>query len=139
MDNEKMFDLADELKKLRDLKADLEAQVKETNAKIDDTDYRLSEVMAEGEVQNFTRSGTMFCLTTMTRASAAGGFKDELFVALRENGLGDIITETVNANTLSSTIKGLIEENADTLPAWLTGLVNVFDKTTVSVRKATKS
>jgi predicted nuclease with TOPRIM domain len=139
MHNEKMFELADELKTLRDQKADLEAQLKDTNAKIDDTDYRLSEVMAEDEVQNFTRSGIMFCLTTKTRASAAGGLKDELFVALRENGLGDIITETVNANTLSSTVKGLIEENDDTLPAWLDGLVNVFDKTTVSVRKAAKN
>ncbi|MDR0531133.1 MAG: hypothetical protein LBG83_03595 [Oscillospiraceae bacterium] len=139
MHDEKMFELADELKALRDLKADLEAQLKDTNAKIDDTDYRLSEVMAEDEVQNFTRAGVMFCLTTKTRASASAGLKDDLFVALRENGLGDIITETVNANTLSSTVKGLIEENGDALPTWLDGLVNVFDKTTVSVRKAAKN
>jgi predicted nuclease with TOPRIM domain len=138
MNNEPLFELADELKRLRDLKADLEAQVKDTNAKIDEVDYRLSEMMAETETQNFTRAGTMFCLTTKTRASAAAGVKDELFVALRENGLGDIITETVNANTLSSTVKGLIEENGDALPCWLTGLVNVFDKTTVQVRKSTK-
>jgi predicted nuclease with TOPRIM domain len=138
MHNEKMFELADELKTLRDTKAALEDELKSVNAKIDDTDYRLSEVMAEDEVQNFTRAGVMFCLTTKTRASASAGLKDDLFVALRENGLGDIITETVNANTLSSAVKGLIEENGDTLPAWLDGLVNVFDKTTVSVRKSTK-
>jgi predicted nuclease with TOPRIM domain len=138
MHDEKMFELADELKALRDKKTALEDELKATNAKIDDTDYRLSEVMAEDEVQNFTRSGVMFCLTTKTRASAAGGLKDALFIALRENGLGDIITETVNANTLSSTVKGLIEENGDALPDWLAGLVNVFDKTTVSVRKSTK-
>jgi hypothetical protein len=35
-------------------------------------------MMAQTETQNFTRAGTMFCLTTKTRASAAVGFKDDL-------------------------------------------------------------
>ena len=138
MENNAMFDLADELKRLRDLKDDLEAQVKDVNAKIDEADYKLSEVMAETETQNFTRAGTMFCLTTKTRASAAAGVKDDLYGALRDNGYGDLVYETVNANSLSSFVKERIEENGDALPDWLTGLVNVFDKVTVSVRKATK-
>jgi predicted nucleic acid-binding Zn-ribbon protein len=138
MDSEKMFDLADELKRLRDLKSDLEAQVKEVNEKIDDTDYRLSELMAESETQNFTRAGTMFCLTTKTRASAVAGSKEELYAALRSQGFGDLVYETVNANSLSSFVKERIEENEETLPDWLTGLVNVYDKTTVGVRKSSK-
>ena len=138
MDSEKMFDLADELKRLRDLKSDLEAQVKEVNEKIDDTDYRLSELMAESETQNFTRAGTMFCLTTKTRASAVAGSKEALYAALRSQGFGDLVYETVNANSLSSFVKERIEENGETLPDWLTGLVNIFDKVTVGVRKASK-
>ena len=138
MENNAMFDLADELKRLRDLKDDLEAQVKDVNAKIEEADYKLSEVMAETETQNFTRAGTMFCLTTKTRASAAAGVKDDLYEALRDNGYGDLVYETVNANSLSSFVKERIEENGDALPDWLMGLVNVFDKVTVSVRKATK-
>ena len=138
MDNNTMFDLADELKRLRDLKADLEAQVKEVSEKIDATDYKLSELMAESETQNFTRSGTMFCLTTKTRASAVAGSKEELYGALRAQGYGDLVYETVNANSLSSFVKERIEDNGDALPEWLSGLVNVFDKVTVGVRKATK-
>lgn len=138
MNQDKMFELADELKALRDLKADLEQQVKDTTAKIEEVDYRLSELMAETETQNFTRAGTMFCLTTKTRASATAGIKTELYTALKENGFGDLVYETVNANSLSSFVKEQIEGNGDTLPEWLTGLVNVFDKTTVSVRKSTK-
>ena len=138
MENNAMFDLADELKRLRDLKDDLETQVKDVNAKIEEADYKLSEVMAETETQNFTRAGTMFCLTTKTRASAAAGVKDDLYEALRDNGYGDLVYETVNANSLSSFVKERIEENGDALPDWLMGLVNVFDKVTVSVRKATK-
>ena len=138
MNQDKMFELADELKSLRDMKADLEQQVKDTAEKIDTVDYRLSELMAETETQNFTRAGTMFCLTTKTRASAAAGVKDSLYAALKDNGFGDLVYETVNANSLSSFVKEQIEGNGDTLPKWLAGLVNVFDKTTVSVRKSTK-
>jgi len=148
MDNNPMFELADELKRLRDLKADLEAQVKDVTAQIDETDYRLSELMAETETQNFTRAGTMFCLTTKTRASAVADRKEELYAALREQGYGDLVYETVNANSLSSFVKERMEEtaealgdsdNGDALPAWLMGLVNVFDKVTVGVRKAAKN
>lgn len=138
MANNKMFELADDLKRLRDLKADLEERVKDVTAQIDATDYRLSELMAETETQNFTRAGTIFYLTTKTRASATAGVKDELFRTLRANGYGDLVYETVNANSLSSFVKEQIEGNSDMLPGWLEGLVNVFDKTTVSVRKAMK-
>jgi len=138
MDHNPMFELADELKRLRDLKADLETEVKETVAQIEETDYRLSELMAETETQNFTRAGTMFCLTTKTRASAVPDSKEELYAALRAQGYGDLVYETVNANSLSSFVKEQIEENGDALPAWLMGLVNVFDKVTVGVRKAAK-
>ena len=139
MEQNTMFTLADELKTLRDIKSDLEEQLKEVNSKIDETDYRLSELMAETETQNFTRAGTMFCLTNRIRASAAAGTKDELYDALKANGFGDLVYETVNANSLSSFVKEQIQaSDDDTLPQWLVGLVNVFDKTTVSVRKSTK-
>ena len=138
MNDETMFELAEKLKALRDQKTETEAALKEINAQIDETDYRLSELMAESETQNFTRSGTMFCLTTKTRASAVAGSKEELYSALRDQGYGDLVYETVNANSLSSFVKERIEENEDILPDWLTGLVNVFEKTTVGVRKASK-
>ena len=64
--------------------------------------------------------------------------KDALFEALKANGYGDLVYQTVNANSLSSFVKEQIESNGDTLPGWLEGLVSLFDKTTVSVRKATK-
>ena len=57
---------------------------------------------------------------------------------LREAGFGDLVYETVNANSLSAFVKEQIMENGDALPAWLDGLVTVFEKTTVGVRKATR-
>lgn len=138
MDLEKMFELADTLRSLREEKAGAELRLKEINAAIDEADYRLSELMAETETQNFTRAGMMFCLTSKTRASATAGRKEELFSALRGAGYGDLVYETVNANSLSAFVKEQIAENGDVLPSWLDGLVNVFEKTGVSLRKSSK-
>ena len=133
-----MLEWADKLKVLRDRKAELEAEIKEINMQIDDADWHLSNLMAESETQNFTHAGTMFCLTTKTRASAKAGLKDELFRALRDEGYGDMITETINANNLSAFVKEQIAEHGDSLPDWLEGLVSVYEKTTVGVRKAAR-
>ncbi|OQA28967.1 MAG: hypothetical protein BWY57_03411 [Betaproteobacteria bacterium ADurb.Bin341] len=139
MDNsEKMFELADQLKALRDEKKDAEQRVKELNAALDETDAALAQLMTDTETQNFTRSGTMFCLTNTTRASATSDRKDELFEALRAEGYGGLVYETVNANSLSAFVREQLSENDDVLPDWLEGLVSVFEKTTVGVRKATR-
>ena len=71
-----MLEWADRLKSLRDRKAELEAELKDINARIDDADWHLSNLMAESETQNFTHAGTMFCLTTKTRVSAKAGKKE---------------------------------------------------------------
>ncbi len=134
----RMYELAEQLKQLREEKKDAEQRVKDINAEIDNTEYALVQLMAETETQNFTRAGTMFSLTTKTRASAMAGRKDKLYSALKENGFGELVYETVNANSLSAFVKEQIAENQDNVPDWLNGLVNVYEQTSVSVRKSTK-
>lgn len=130
-----MFDLADKLKELKERKAELADMVKENNAEIEQAELQLSQLMASTETQSFQRAGTLFYLTTKTYASADKEHKDELFEALRSEGYGALITETVNANSLSAFVKEQMSENDDALPDWLEGKVNVFDKVTVSLRK----
>jgi hypothetical protein len=137
-ESERMFELADRLKELRDTKKELEQKLKAVNAEIEEVDFNLANAMLESETQNFTRSGVMFCLTNTTRASVATERKEELFEALRAEGYGGLIYETVNANSLTAFVKEQMAENNDQLPEWLNGLVNVFEKTTVGVRKAAK-
>lgn len=134
----RMFELADTLKELKEAKKLAEQEVKDINAKIDEVDYALSELMAESETQSFTRSGTMFYLTTTTRASAVAEKKTDIYNSLKTNGYGDLVYETVNANSLSAFVKEQTSENDDLLPDWLEGLVTVFEKTSVGVRKAAK-
>ena len=138
MPSEELFALADQLRELKETKKYAEQELKEITEEIDRVDAALAERMISTETQNFTRNGTMFCLTNATRASAAAGKKEELFAALRAAGFGDLVYETVNANSLSAFVKEQTMENEDVLPGWLEGLVNVFEKTTVGVRKAAR-
>ena len=138
-DTSMLFELADQLKDLRDTKKNLEQQLKAINAQLEEKDTALATAMAESETQNFTRSGTMFCLTNTTRASASTERRQELFEALRTGGFGDLIYETINANSLSAFVKEQMLENMNTLPDWLNGLVNLYEKATVGVRKATRN
>ena len=138
MESNDLFVLADELRELKETKKRLEDELKAVGLVIDCVDADLAQRMAEAETQNFTRNGTMFCLTSTTRASATAGRKDELFDALRAAGYGDLVYETVNANSLSAFVKDQTTENGDNLLQWLAGLVTVFEKTTVGVRKVAR-
>ena len=138
MTSEDLFALADQLRELKETKKFAEQELKEITEEIERVDAALAERMISTETQNFTRNGTMFCLTNTTRASAATDRKNELFAARRGAGFGDLVYETVNANSLSAFVKEQTAENEDVLPKWLDGLVNVFEKTTVGVRKAAK-
>ena len=116
MQTQNMYELAEQLKQLREKKKAAEQQLKDIHAEIAQTEYQLSVQMAETETQNFTRAGTTFALTTKIRASAVAGRKEELYAALKENGCGDLVYETVNANSLSAFVKEQIAENQDTVP-----------------------
>ena len=131
-----MFTLADRLKALRERKDELADETKANNAEIEKTELELSQLMAQTETQSFQRAGTLFYLATKTYASANKEQKDELYETLKNEGYGSLITETINANSLSAFVKEQMSENDDTLPDWLEGKVNVFDKVTVNLRKS---
>ena len=133
-----LFELADRLKALKDKKKEIETSLKGVNDMIFEVESALAELMTLSETQNFTRSGTMFSLTTSTKASAKAGRKDELYALLKDAGYGDLVVETVNPSSLSAFVKEQISENNDSLPQWLEELVNVFEKTSISIRKNKK-
>ena len=135
MQNEKIFELADKLKAMKEEKKALDAQVKEMGAEIEKLDLQLSDAMAEAELDRFSRNGNTFYLSTRLYASPIAGKKDALFEALEENGFGSLITRTVNANTLSSFVKEQMAENDDEVPEWLTEKISTFEKVSVGIRK----
>ena len=132
-----LFELADSLKEKKSLKKELEEQTKAVNKEIEELDQRLSDAMAEAECPNFSHSGSTFYLNTRLYASPKAGLKEDMIAALRAHGFGDLVSETVNANTLASFCKEQIAESgeAEALPEWLSDVVNTFDKVTVGIRK----
>lgn len=131
-----MFKLADLLKCLKDEKKRMEAELKDVNVSIEETENRLSEMMIDTETQSFNRSGTLFYLNTRLYASAPAEKKQDLFETLKKHGFGSLVVETVNANSLSAFVKEQITENEDALPSWLHGKVHVFEKTSIGITKA---
>ena len=130
-----IFSLADHLKELKDRKKELDAESKALGAEIDRLDLELSDAMAEAECERFSRNGSTFYLNTRLFASPAAGRKEEMIEALKTNGYGDIVTETVNANTLASFVKEQMALNCDEVPAWLADCVSTYEKVSVGIRK----
>ncbi len=134
-DHQHMMQLAEQLSDAKQKKKELEEQVKTANAEIDRLDRELSDTMATMDCPNFSHAGYTFYLSSRLFASPQSGKKEELFTALRENGYGSIVTETVNANTLSSFVKERMEENEGDIPEWLTEVISTHEKISVGVRK----
>ena len=134
--NESLFELADRLKAAKDRKKELDAETKANNAVIEDLDRQLAEQMAEQEVDRFSRNGSLFYLSYRLFASPRAGEKEPMIAALKANGYGDLVTETVNANSLASFAKErMAETETGELPGWLDAVVSTFEKVSVGVRK----
>lgn len=130
-----MLILADQLKIMRDRQKELKDELKDVNGEVERLERELADMMLQEEVPNFNRNGHLFYISTRTFASPAAGQRDALYSWLKAHGYGDLVQETVHAGTLSSFIKELLEE-ADELPEGLDQLVNVYDKTSVNVRRS---
>lgn len=128
--------LASRLKMLRESLKDLEQEVEEFKKEIASVEAQLAEQMTESEVGKFEVGGQLFYLHQQDMISPKADTKETLKQVLRDQGYGDLIQETINAQTFGKFARELKEENADELPDWLNGLVSVFPKTSVRQRKA---
>ena len=129
-----LFTTADRLVTLRDRKKELEDELKEVNAEIAETEEQLVSAMIEEEMQNFTRNGKQFILTNRTYANAKAGMMPAICEWMKDNGLADMVKESVHPQTLQAWVKEQLEE-AGALPEELEPLVNVYEKSGISIRK----
>ncbi len=138
MDDSVMFELAERLKTLKNEKKQKELELRNISDMLTEIEAALAEFMTLNETPNFTHGDTSFSLRTSLKASAVAGKKEELYDLLKSSGYGDLVVETVNPSSLSAFVKEQIAENENELPEWLNGLINIFEKSTVSTRKYTK-
>lgn len=139
-----MATIAERLKayiEILDKKEKLEAETKENNALKEQMEQEICQMMINEEKPSEIVDGFNFSLKVETKYSklsdeklAAKGL--DFFDVLREQGLGDIIVERVDPRTLSSTCKGIAEENDGELPEELAEVLSEYEKMSLSKRKA---
>jgi hypothetical protein len=127
MQSEELFALADQLRELKETKKYAEQELKEITEEIDRVDAGRLSAMNSMETQNFTRNGTMFCLTNTTRASAAAGLRMSCSRHYAQRDSRSRLRDGQCQFALG-VVKEQTAENEDILPSWLDGLVNVFVK-----------
>lgn len=130
-----LLEKVDELKALLDEKDALKAKTTENNKAVEVCKKDLADMMLAEETTKVTRAGFSYSLQEKTRYSKKAGHDEELFELLRENGLGDIIKETVNAQTLQGAMSNLAAENGDELPEEFAEVINVYEYLDIQKRK----
>ena len=123
----------------KDRLADL---TKENNAAIEAAKAEIAQQMVDDDCPRISCGGYSFSLTPKTSYSkrseeelAANGA--DFFGVLREEGLGDLIVETVNARTLQSAMKAYVDENGE-LSEGLEAVIKTYDYNDITRRKETK-
>ncbi|MDO5765657.1 MAG: hypothetical protein Q4P84_08170 [Elusimicrobiales bacterium] len=137
-----LLEMVKDYQGLLERKATLEAETKENNAAIEAAKARITQQMVDDDCPRITTGGYNYSLTPKTSYSkrseedlAAQGL--DFLEVLREEGLGGIIKETVNAQTLQSTIKNYVEEHGELSEA-LDGVIRTYDYNDITRRKETK-
>jgi hypothetical protein len=136
MNENRMLELADQLKELRDRKSAAQAELKEIGAEIDAVESALIEIMTAEECTGFKRGGSTFSLVIKEYPGAVPECKEQLYAQMKKHGFEHLFT--INTQTLSATVKELKANNEDTLPEWLEGLVSIFEQASIRVTKTTK-
>ena len=129
-----LFATADTLADLRDQKKKAEDALKEINEMISQTEEQLVAAMVAEEMQNFTRNGRQFVLTSRTYANAKAGMMPAICDWMKGHELGDMVKESVHPQTLQAWVKEKMEE-AGALPEELEPMLNVYEKSGISIRK----
>lgn len=115
---------------------------KANNAAIEVAKNEIAQQMIDDDCPRISSSGYSFSLTQKTSYSkkseadlAEAGV--DFFEVLREEGLGDIIKETVAAQTLQSTIKAFVEEHGELSEA-LSQIIREYEFNDITRRKESK-
>lgn len=134
MSESRMLETADALKAMRDKKSALQAELKDVQAAIDETEAELIEMMTNEECTGFDRNGIRFSLVIKEYPGAVPEEKEALYAQMRSHGFDHLFT--INTQTLSATVKELKANNDDILPDWLEGLIQIFEQPSIRVTKS---
>jgi hypothetical protein len=108
--------LVEKMAELEELKEQVDIKSKKINAYYDV--LRLEKIpakMEEGGIERITYEGIgRVSLTADLNLSVKAGMKENIYEWMRENNLGDLIQETINASTLKAWYKARIKKGEKT-------------------------
>lgn len=130
-----------EYKAILDRKDELAEQTKANNAAKEQLEQEICQLMVDEEKPSTIVDGFTYSLqqTTMYSKKSEEALAEAgivFFDVLREQGLGDIIVEKVDPRTLQSSVRAMAEENDGELPEELVECLSIYEKLTLSKRKA---
>jgi hypothetical protein len=138
----KLTEMLAQYEVLLDKKDQLAQDTKDNNAAIDKLKAEIAETMIDEDIPSQGYGDYVYSLQDKIKYSKRGEAELQekgldFFEVLREQGFGDIIKETVNANMLQSTMKAVADENDGELPPELDEIVSSYEMTDISRRKST--
>jgi hypothetical protein len=137
-----LLDMVKEYQTLLERKDELATLTKENTAAIEAAKLEITQQMIDDDCPRISTGGYTFTLQSKTAYSKRSEAEmaetgADFFSTLREEGLGDIIVETVNARTLQSTISAYVEEHGELSEA-LEAVIKTYDYNDVARRKETR-
>ena len=133
---DEILQLSEEYNRLLDKKDELAEAMRANNLELDRCRTQLADKMLAADLVKFSHDGYGFTAVAKTKYSKRAGADNELFRLLRTEGLGDLIKETVNANSLNAAMGELAEENDGELPEAFADVLNVYNYTDILRRKS---
>lgn len=133
MEVSKRNELLEFLVELRADEAELKEKLKKLREEMDGIEAELIENMVANNDGSFKHNGITCSLTLTERISPEPARKDDLWTAMKRRKFGRLFT--INAQTLSATVKELKTNNQDQLPKWLNGLVKIYEEPGLQIRR----
>lgn len=138
----KLTEMLGQYEELLDKKDQLAKDTKDNNAAIDKLKAEIAEMMIDEDIPSQGYGDYIYSLQDKVKYSKRGeAYLQEcgldFFEVLREQGLGELIKETVNAGSLQSAMKEIAEENDGELPPELDEVVSSYEMTDIARRKST--
>lgn len=137
----KLTEMLGQYEELLDKKDALDKETKDNNAAIDKLKAEIAEMMIDEDIPSQGYGDYVYSLQDKVKYSKRGDAQLmekglDFFEVLREQGLGDLIKETVSPRSLQSAMKEIADENDGELPPELDEVVSSYEMTDIARRKS---
>lgn len=138
----KLTEMLGQYEELLNKKDALDKETKDNNAAIDKLKAEIAEMMIDEDIPSQGYGDYVYSLQDKVKYSKRGDAQLmekglDFFEVLREQGLGDLIKETVNPRPLQNAMKEIADENDGELPPELDEVVSSYEMTDIARRKST--